>query len=213
MVFLLKKGLLLVACSICCPKIDSHFLVVIGALYWRAPNLVSQEHFRTGSGYLRWVFPYWRCFWFYITFAFNISSWNSIHINLMSLLKLLPDNFKDWWEFSSLRFVSRSSGMKTCHFQFKFPPAAWATSFESFWLAFLDLILSFQSSVPGRRSIGCPGSIVAFLCGVVCFPTCLTGWINSFWLSFSSVTVFVIAVVILVRIVLWDRVFGAIVFV
>ena len=34
--------------------------------------------------------------------------------------------------------------------------------------SFLDLILSFRSSVPGRRSVGCIGSVVAFLCGMVC---------------------------------------------
>ena len=32
--------------------------------------------------------------------------------------------------------------------------------------------------MPARRSIGCIGSKVAFLCGVVCFSTCLTGWVN-----------------------------------
>ena len=62
----------------------------------------------------------------------------------------------------------------------------------SFW----DLILSFWSSMPGRRSIGCIGSKTTFLCGAVCFSTCLTGWVNSFWLSFSSVTVSVIVVVV-----------------
>ena len=29
---------------------------------------------------------------------------------------------------------------------------------------------------------------------MVCFATCLTGWINSFWLSFGSVTVSVVVV-------------------
>ena len=61
--------------------------------------------------------------------------------------------------------------------------------------SFLDLILSFRSSVPRRKSIGCIGSAVAFLCGMVCFPTCLTGWINSFLLSFGSVTVVVVMIV------------------
>ena len=77
---------------------------------------------------------------------------------------------------------------------------------------FLDLILSFRSSVPGRRSIGCIGSIVAVLCGVVGLPICLTGGINSFWLSFSSVFVFVV-VVVSVYFVVWGRVNSAIVFV
>ena len=62
----------------------------------------------------------------------------------------------------------------------------------SFW----DLILSFRSSVPGRRSISCIGSKITFLCGVVYFSTCLTGWVNSFCLSFSSVTVSVNVVVV-----------------
>ena len=55
-------------------------------------------------------------------------------------------------------------------------------------------------------------TLVAFLCGVVRLSTFLTGWINSFWLSFSSVTVFVI-VVVLVCVIVWDRVLGASVFV
>ncbi len=38
--------------------------------------------------------------------------------------------------------------------------------------------------------------MIASLCGMVCFTTCLTGWVNSFWLSFSSVTVSVVVVVI-----------------
>ena len=79
---------------------------------------------------------------------------------------------------------------------------------------FLDLNLSFRSFLPGRRSIGCVGSIVAFLRGVVCLPTCLTGWINIFLLFFSSVTVIVVGVVILlVCIVIRDRVIVATVFV
>ena len=50
--------------------------------------------------------------------------------------------------------------------------------------------------MPGRRSIGCIGSKVTFLCGVVCFSTCLTGWVNSFRLSFSSVIVSIIVIVV-----------------
>ena len=61
-----------------------------------------------------------------------------------------------------------------------------------------DLILSFRSSVPGRRSIVCIDSKVTFLCGVVCFSARLTGWINSFRLSIGSVTVFVVVVVIII---------------
>ena len=63
----------------------------------------------------------------------------------------------------------------------------------------------------GGRSIGCMGSIVAFFCGVVCLSTCLTGWVNSFWLSLGSVTVFVVVVlvIVLVCVVAWDRGIGA----
>ena len=50
--------------------------------------------------------------------------------------------------------------------------------------------------MPGRQSIGCIGSKVAFFCGVVCFPTCLLGWVDSFRLSFSFVTVFVVVIVV-----------------
>ena len=62
--------------------------------------------------------------------------------------------------------------------------------------SFRRLVLPFRSSLPGRRSISCVGSKVTFFCGVVCLPTCLTGWINSFWLSFRSVTVFIVVGVV-----------------
>ena len=78
--------------------------------------------------------------------------------------------------------------------------------------SFLDLIPSFWSSLPGRWSIGCIGSIFAFLCGVVCLSTCLTRRVNSFWL-FSSVTVFMVVVIILVCTGVWDSGVGATVFV
>ena len=61
-----------------------------------------------------------------------------------------------------------------------------------------DLILSFRSSVPGRRSVGCIGSKVAFHCGLVCSSTCRTGWVNSIRLSLSSATVFVVDVVVII---------------
>ena len=50
--------------------------------------------------------------------------------------------------------------------------------------------------MPGRRSTGCIGSKAAFLCGAVCFSTCQTGWVNSFWFFLGSVTIFVVVVVI-----------------
>ena len=72
--------------------------------------------------------------------------------------------------------------------------------------SFLDLSLSFRSSLPGRRSISCIGSVVAFLCGMVCLATCLTGWSNSFRLSFASVIVFVF--VMIVDVTVWVRSIG-----
>ena len=36
--------------------------------------------------------------------------------------------------------------------------------------------------------------MIASLCGMVCLATCLTGWLNSFWLSFGSATVSVVVV-------------------
>ena len=50
---------------------------------------------------------------------------------------------------------------------------------------------------------------------MVLFATCLTGWINTFWLPFRSVTVFVVVVVIviIVDVAVWVRVIGVSVFV
>ena len=66
--------------------------------------------------------------------------------------------------------------------------------------------------MPGRRSISCIGSKVTFLCGLVCLSTGLTGWVNSFWLSSGSVTVFAVVVVVVVvffvDVVDWLRVIG-----
>ena len=74
-----------------------------------------------------------------------------------------------------------------------------------------DPILAFRSCMPGRPSNGCIGSKVAFSCWVVCFSTCLTGWVNIFRLSFSSVTVFVLHVNI-VDVAVRFRVIGVTVF-
>ena len=43
---------------------------------------------------------------------------------------------------------------------------------------------------------------------MVRLATCLTGWINSFWLPLSSVTVFVVDVAKIFGVVVWDRVIG-----
>ena len=71
--------------------------------------------------------------------------------------------------------------------------------------------LSFRFVLPGKWPFCCIGSNITTLCGVVRFATCLTGWINSFWLSFCSITVFVVFVLIIL--VIWNRVHGATVFV
>ena len=80
-------------------------------------------------------------------------------------------------------------------------------------VSFLDLILSFRSVLPSRWSIGCIGSVVAFLCGMVCLSTCVTGWINSFWLSFGSLTVFFVVVVVIVDVAVRVRGIGVTIFV
>ena len=121
-------------------------------------------------------------------------SQNVMNISYMSLLELLPDNLWDWLNElppvcqSQLR--SEDVALSVQNF------GCSLSGFIRVFLigSFMDLLLFFWSSVPGRRSIGCIGSIVAFLCGVFCLPTCLTGWINDFWLPFGSVTVFVIVV-------------------
>ena len=47
-----------------------------------------------------------------------------------------------------------------------------------FGISLFDLILSFRPSVPGRRSISCVCSKVAFLCGMVNFTTGLIGLVS-----------------------------------
>ena len=73
--------------------------------------------------------------------------------------------------------------------------------------------LFFWFSLPGKWPVCCIGSNITSLCGVVCFATCLTGRMNSFWLRFSSVTVFEVVVVIIIGVVVWDIVIGVTVFV
>ena len=65
----------------------------------------------------------------------------------------------------------------------------------------------------GRRFIGCIGSKLAFLCGLVCLSKCLTGWVNNFWLSLGCITVFVVVLVVFVDVVVCVRVIGNTVFV
>ena len=64
--------------------------------------------------------------------------------------------------------------------------------FKCFVCLFAGPGLSFRFSVPGRCSIGCIGSELAFFCEVARSSTCLTRRVNSFWLSFGSVTVFIV---------------------
>ena len=45
-------------------------------------------------------------------------------------------------------------------------------------ISLLDLILSFGSSVPGRRSVRCICAKVTFPCRMVSFTTGLTGWVD-----------------------------------
>ena len=54
--------------------------------------------------------------------------------------------------------------------------------------------------------------MITFLCGMVCLATCLTGWVNSFWLSFGSVTVSVVVARIF-DVAVWVRVIGITLFV
>ena len=130
----------------------------------------------------------------------------------MSLLRLLPDNFRDWWKFSSLWTVSRSSEKKTWHFlNFGLQPEHFLSNHFD-WLI-LGPVSVFPVFCTVRWSTGCIGSIIAFLIRVVCLPTCLAGWINSCWLSFGSVTVFLVVLVNVVCIVIWDRLIGATVFI
>ena len=73
--------------------------------------------------------------------------------------------------------------------------------------------LSFRFSLPRKWPVCCIGSNITSLCGMVRFATCLTGRLNSFWLRFSSVTVFEVVVVIIIGVVVWDRVIGVTVYI
>ena len=73
--------------------------------------------------------------------------------------------------------------------------------------------LFFRFFLPGKWPVCCIGSNITSLCGVIRFATCLTERMNSFWLRFSSVTVFEVVVVIIIGVVVWDIVIGVTVFV
>ena len=75
--------------------------------------------------------------------------------------------------------------------------------------------LSFPFVHRGKWPVCCIGSNITSVCGVVRFATCLAGWINSFWLPFCYVAVFVVVVVIvnIVDVAVWVRVIGVTVFV
>ena len=45
-------------------------------------------------------------------------------------------------------------------------------------ISLLGLVLSFRSSILGRRSVRCLCSKVTILCGVVSVTNCLTGWVD-----------------------------------
>ena len=51
------------------------------------------------------------------------------------------------------------------------------------------------------------------MCRLVCFSTCLTGWVNSFWRHLGSVTVLMALVVNCVDVAVWVRVIDVTVFV
>ena len=85
------------------------------------------------------------------------------------------------------------------------------TSYTALCVLLKMSTLSFRFALPGKWPVCCIGSNITSLCGVVRFATCLAGWINSFWLPFSYVTVFVVVVVIVI--IVWVRVIGVTVFI
>ena len=72
-------------------------------------------------------------------------------------------------------------------------------------------VLLLRFALPGKWSVYCIGSNITSLHGVIRFGKCLTAWINSFWLSFCSITVFIVFVVF--NVVVENGVLGAIVFI
>ena len=72
------------------------------------------------------------------------------------------------------------------------------TSYTVLCVLLMMSFLFFRFALPRKWPVCCIGSNITSLCGVVRFATCLTGWTNSFWLPFTSVTVFVVVVVIVI---------------
>ena len=66
------------------------------------------------------------------------------------------------------------------------------TSYTVLCVLLMMSTLSFRFALPGKWPVCCIGFNITSVCGVVRFATCLAEWINSFWLSFSLVTVFVV---------------------
>ena len=64
------------------------------------------------------------------------------------------------------------------------------TNYTALCVLLLRYILSFLFDHSGKWHVCCIGSNLTSLCGMVRFATALTGWINSFWFSVCSVTVF-----------------------
>ena len=87
------------------------------------------------------------------------------------------------------------------------------TSYTVLCVLLMLSTLSFRFALPGKWPVCCIGSNGSY--GVVRFATCLAGWINSFWLPLSYVTVFVVVVVIviIVDVAVWVSVIGVSVFV
>ena len=99
-----------------------------------------------------------------------------------------------------------------CHSQFRSEDVAFlvrmlgcgpdTTSHTVLCVLLMMSTLSFRFAPLGKWPVCCTGSIITSFCGVVCFATCLKGWINSFWLSFCSITVFLflLSLLLLLRI-------------
>ena len=109
-----------------------------------------------------------------------------------------------------------------CHSQFRSEDVAFlvkilgcgpdTTSYTVLCVLLEMSTLFFRFSLSEKWPVCCLGSNITSLCGVVRFARCLTGRMDSFWLRFSSVTVFEVVVVIIIDVVVWDIVIGVTVF-